>query len=111
MQTFHVSLQQAIQQLQKQKGDPFSILIQHGSMRVEYFAPRGEDKQTPHKQDELYIINSGNASFNRNGQKVHCNQGDVLFVPAGLPHHFFNISNDFGTWVIFYGDEKTESIH
>ena len=111
METFHVSLQQAVQQLQKEGGDPFSLMLQHGSMRVEYYAPRGEDNQTPHKQDELYIISSGSGSFNRNGHEVNCQVGDVLFVPAGLPHHFFNFSNDFGTWVIFYGDEKAESIH
>lgn len=111
MQTYHVGLQQAIEQLQHQGDQPFSILIHHGAMRVEYYAPRGEDHQTPHEQDELYIISCGHASFDRNGETVECKVHDVIFVPAGMPHHFFNISNDFGTWVIFYGEEKRESIH
>jgi len=106
MSSFHVSLEQAIKQLQHQEHhQPFSILLQHGNMRVEYYAPRGVDNQTPHKQDEIYIINSGGASFDRNGVTVRCKVNDVLFVPKGMPHHFFDMSDNFGTWVIFYGDE------
>lgn len=30
-------------------------------------------------------------------------QGDFLFVPAGVGHRFENFTNDFFTWVIFYG--------
>lgn len=26
-----------------------------------------------------------------------------LFVPAGTEHHFENFSDDFATWVMFYG--------
>ena len=111
MEAYHVGLQQAIAQLQQQDGEPFSIMIHHGQMRVEYYAPRGEDLQTPHQQDELYIISSGSADFDRNGETINCKVHDVLFVPAGMPHRFLNISADFGTWVIFYGEEKSESIH
>lgn len=30
-------------------------------------------------------------------------RGDVLFAPAGIEHRFENFSDDFVTWVIFYG--------
>lgn len=111
MQKYHVGLQEAIEHLQHQGGEPFSIMIHHGQMRVEYYAPRGEDHQTPHAQDELYIISNGSADFDRNGETLNCKIHDVLFVPAGMPHRFFNISDDFGTWVIFYGENDKESIH
>jgi uncharacterized RmlC-like cupin family protein len=29
--------------------------------------------------------------------------GDVLFVPAQVPHCFESFSDDFQTWVIFFG--------
>jgi quercetin dioxygenase-like cupin family protein len=29
--------------------------------------------------------------------------GDVLFVPAGTIHRFEEFTDDFRTWVIFYG--------
>ncbi len=34
--------------------------------------------------------------------------GDVLFVPAGVAHRFEDFSDDFGTWVVFYGPEGGE---
>ena len=35
--------------------------------------------------------------------------GDVLFVPAGQTHRFEDFTDDFATWVIFYGPEGGES--
>ena len=34
--------------------------------------------------------------------------GDMLFVPAGTVHRFEDFSDDFATWVIFYGPEGGE---
>jgi mannose-6-phosphate isomerase-like protein (cupin superfamily) len=39
---------------------------------------------------------------------VNCKKGDALFVPATMKHHFENFSEDFATWVIFYGKEGGE---
>jgi len=104
---FHVSLNEAKEQLQKGVL-PFVVLLQHGTLQVEYFAPEITDTQTLHKQDELYVITSGESEFNRDGETRHCIAGDVLFVPAGVKHRFQNFSNDFATWVIFYGKEGGE---
>jgi len=35
----------------------------------------------------------------------------MLFVPAGVEHRFENFSDDFATWVIFYGPEGGEGSH
>jgi quercetin dioxygenase-like cupin family protein len=35
-------------------------------------------------------------------------QGDVLFVKAGIKHRFENFTDDFTTWVIFYGPDGGE---
>ena len=78
-------------------------LFSHGSALIEYYAPRGEDLQTPHDRDEIYIITSGAARFTREGEEISCVAGDAIFVPAGMAHRFFDISADFATWVIFYG--------
>lgn len=106
---YHVSLAEAIAQLKQDKEHPFTVLLQHGTLQVEYFAPRDIDIQTPHEQDELYIIASGHSDFYRNGETIKCQKGDVLFVPAGMEHRFKNFSNDFATWVIFYGKKGGEA--
>jgi hypothetical protein len=34
--------------------------------------------------------------------------GELLFVPAGVVHRFEDFSDDFATWVMFYGPEGGE---
>ncbi len=78
-------------------------VLAHGTMSVELFAPKAQDFQTPHDQDELYIIVSGAGEFVSDGQPYSFAPGDVLFVPAGVEHRFTTFSADFVAWVIFYG--------
>lgn len=80
-----------------------ALLMQHGSMKLRYYAPRGTDLQTPHDQDELYVVASGRGTFVVGGERVPCGPGDVLFVAAKGEHRFEGFSDDFATWVVFYG--------
>ena len=98
-----VSLLEAIDQLKLESEKVFTVVMKHGSMSVEYFAPQRTDPQSPHQQDELYIIARGHGQLNRNGEILECKAGDVLFVPAGMEHRFENFSDDFASWVVFYG--------
>ena len=87
---------------------PFFTGLAHGSMTVELFRPVGTDTQLPHKQDELYFIRSGTGTFMRDGERVAVAAGDVLFVPAQMEHRFEDFSDDFDTWVVFWGPEGGE---
>jgi len=89
-------------------GSRSSLLMQHGSMKLRYYAPRGTDPQTPHEQDELYVIASGRGTFLVAGQRVPFGPGDVLFAVAGAEHRFEAFSEDFATWVVFYGPQGGE---
>ncbi|HEU4574478.1 MAG TPA: cupin domain-containing protein [Chitinophagaceae bacterium] len=108
--TYKISITEAEQQLsQEAAGQRFSTVMQNGTMRVEYYAPVNTDLQTPHKQDELYVIISGSGFFYRHGERLAFSPGDVLFVPAGMEHRFEQFTEDFATWVIFYGPVGGES--
>ena len=98
-----VSLLDAIEKLKQESGKTFTVLMKHGTMSVEYFSPPKIDTQSAHEQDELYVIARGHGKLNRNFEIIECKAGDVLFVPAGMEHRFENFSDDFATWVIFYG--------
>ncbi|QXH43919.1 cupin domain-containing protein [Pseudomonas xanthosomatis] len=90
----------------KASDDLFHILFKRGDFSMELFAPRGSDTQQPHAQDEIYVISSGRSSFRRADQVVSVQAGDTLFVPAGVEHRFFDFSDDFRTWVIFFGEQQ-----
>lgn len=78
-------------------------------MSVEIYRPLKTDLQTPHLQDELYVIISGSGEFLNNGVRSPFGPGDMLFVPAGIEHRFENFTDDFAAWVIFYGPNEGES--
>jgi len=102
------SVIKALQNLSDKEGETFVKVFEHGSMSVEIYRPVNIDPQTPHMQDELYVIISGSGDFYLNGGVSSFQQGDVLFVPAFAEHRFVNFTNDFATWVIFYGPEGGE---
>ncbi len=87
---------------------PFLSLFEHGSLVVEIYKPDKIDHQTPHTRDEVYVIVSGTGWF-VNGETRHpFEPGQLLFVPAGVVHRFEDFTDDFSTWVLFYGPEGGE---
>jgi len=97
----------ALQQL-RNHDKPFKMLFQHGSMELEIYKPDQIDKQQPHTRDEIYIIIAGSGHFLQEGEKFSFEAGDFFFVAAGEEHKFIDFSDDFSTWVIFYGPEGGE---
>jgi mannose-6-phosphate isomerase-like protein (cupin superfamily) len=80
-------------------------LFQHGDANLLLFVPTDQDTQQAHKRDELYIVQAGQGIFKRGGDTVRFDAGDVLFVPAGVPHRFASFSAEFKAWVLFFGPE------
>ncbi|MBI1731576.1 MAG: cupin domain-containing protein [Gammaproteobacteria bacterium] len=90
-------------------GEFFVTLMAHGTMSVEYYAPRGADPQTPHDQDELYFIHTGRGELRIAGERFAFSAGDCFFVPARVEHRVETFSPDFGTWVVFWGPQGGEA--
>ena len=86
-------------------GQASVALFQHGDARVLLFVPQDQDTQQAHKHDELYFVQTGQGIFKRGGETVRFHAGDVLFVPAGVPHRFASFSAEFKAWVVFFGPE------
>ena len=108
LNVWHLSEKEGIENLQTQREKGNVILMEHGSMSFEIYAPDNVDRQSPHRQDELYIVISGHGMFFLEGQRRAFTAGDAIFVPAGMEHRFEDFSDDFKTWVIFYGPDGGE---
>jgi mannose-6-phosphate isomerase-like protein (cupin superfamily) len=83
----------------------------NGDASLSLFAPRGEDRQTAHAQDEFYIVVRGSAELHvrdaDGGMRVlPARAGDALHVAAGIDHRFRAISGDFAAWVVFFPQES-----
>jgi mannose-6-phosphate isomerase-like protein (cupin superfamily) len=59
------------------------------------------DDQTPHTEDEIYVVISGRAGFVSGGRRVEVGPGSTLFVPALEEHRFVDIAQDLTLVVVF----------
>lgn len=103
-----LTLTQALSLIPGAKGERFAAVLEHGSLLVEIYAPRGVDPQQPHTRDEVYIVIKGSGYFVSDERRGPFAEGDLLFVPAGVPHRFEDFTDDLAVWVIFYGPEGGE---
>jgi mannose-6-phosphate isomerase-like protein (cupin superfamily) len=103
-----MSIESALTAVAASGEERYGVMLEHGTLEIGYYAPRGEDPQSPHDQDEVYIVHSGNGSFFCDGKSEAFAVGDVLFVKAGVEHRFVDFSDDFGAWVVFYGPKGGE---
>ena len=89
------------------KGRLSSLVFVDGDVEIRLYAPPRHDPQVPHDRDELYIIARGRGKF-RVGDRVYdFAPGALLYVAAHETHRFEDFSDDFATWVVFYGDVKS----
>ncbi|NUS39922.1 MAG: cupin domain-containing protein [Lysobacter sp.] len=89
-------------------GKPGLALFTHGSLAVEVYRPVDRDRQTPHARDEVYVVIAGRGMFHCGDERTAFGPGALLFVPAGAEHRFEDFSDDFSTWVLFYGPHGGE---
>jgi len=104
-----LKLDEALTRLPGPQGERSVALFEHGSLVVKLYAPRGNDPQTPHSRDEIYVVAQGTGEFVCGGKRETFAANDVLFVAAGVEHRFENFTEDFAVWVFFYGREGGEA--
>ena len=102
-----ISTKKALQELQSSPSE-FKELFTHGSLSVEIYKPNKIDKQQPHERDEIYVVAAGTGTFYLNGKRSSFKTGDFIFVPAFAEHRFEDFTEDFSTWVFFYGPKGGE---
>ncbi len=89
----------------------YQEVLRHGTMSVGLYTPKEVDQQSPHSQDEVYIVASGSGVFALGNERMDCGPGDTFFVGAGASHRFEEFSEDLALWVVFYGPEGGEHAH
>lgn len=67
-----------------------------------FFAPEKTDYQTFHDENEYYFIARGSGELMIDGERFPTAAGNAFFVPAKVPHHFENFTDDFATWALFF---------
>ena len=71
------------------------------SVGVYALAAGATDPQKPHKEDEVYYVVHGRAKMRVGQEQQVVKTGSVIFVPAGVEHVFFDISEELEVLVLF----------
>lgn len=85
------------------EGEPYDCFVNQPGAQILIFAPRGTDYQTEHNRNEAYICVKGQATLEIEGEPQPFGAGDLAWVPKNVPHRFVDMSDDFTTWVAFFG--------
>jgi len=104
-----VTVGDAMTKLPRPGGERWATVLEHGTLDVEIYAPRGHDPQKPHTRDEVYFVVQGRGEFRNGSELDRFTPGDVLFVPAHEEHRFESFTDDLVVWVMFYGPEGGEA--
>jgi mannose-6-phosphate isomerase-like protein (cupin superfamily) len=89
-------------------GERATLVLQRGTLDVRLSRPLPPNEQTPHVQDEIYIVIRGGGVLVHDGQRDPFGPGDILFVAAGVEHHYEDFSDDLALWRVFYGQAGGE---
>ncbi len=61
----------------------------------------GADDQSPHAEDEIYVVTAGRARIATPQGAAEVAPGSVIFVPAGEEHRFIDVTEDLALLVVF----------
>jgi mannose-6-phosphate isomerase-like protein (cupin superfamily) len=69
----------------------------------------GIDSQSPHTEDEIYVVTSGRAVLESDGERAEIGPGSVIYVPAGEVHRFVDVTADLALLVLFAPAEESRA--
>ncbi len=76
-----------------------SVSFLRGTLDVILLAPPARpNQQTPHTQDEIYVVVRGRGVLLHDGRQDAFESGDLLFVAAGTEHNFEDFAEDLAIW-------------
>lgn len=84
-------------------GRPYLEFLRSDSMSIGLYVLEvgATDGQSPHREDEVYVVLSGRSQFTAGDEVRDVASGDVIFVPAGVPHRFHDIAQTLQLIVVF----------
>ena len=71
------------------------------SLTVASWPAGSTDDQTPHAEDEVYFVAAGRGVISVAGSDRAVGPGSVVYVAAGVDHHFHSIAEDLHVLVFW----------
>jgi mannose-6-phosphate isomerase-like protein (cupin superfamily) len=90
---------------QRASGEPWLEFLRVPALRAGLYvlAPGAWDHQSPHEEDEVYVVMSGRATFQAGPESCPAQPGSVIYVAAHQEHRFTDIVEELRVLVLFAG--------
>jgi mannose-6-phosphate isomerase-like protein (cupin superfamily) len=111
MQAFELS--QLLSESTGTNGVRYAEFLRQPSLSVGIYtlAAGSLDPQQPHTEDEIYYVVSGQGAIRVGDETYQVKAGSIVFVAAGEPHRFLNITEQLIILVLFAPAEYTLASH
>jgi len=92
-------------------GRPYLEFLRVPDLSVGFYVlpAGGEDRQSPHTEDEVYYVLAGRSRVRVGDEVGDVGPGSVVFVAAHVPHRFEDISEALSLLVVFGPAEGSRS--
>jgi len=91
-------------------GKVYEEFLRHSSMSAGLFVlpAGGADTQTPHTEDEVYLVLRGRGQVTVGGDSREVGPGSVVFVAAKVAHRFHDVTEELSIVVFFAPAEYSQ---
>ncbi|MEO5964249.1 MAG: cupin domain-containing protein [Candidatus Limnocylindrales bacterium] len=88
---------------QAESGGPYLEFLRAPDLSAGLYAlaAGAVDGQSPHTEDEVYVVLAGCGRFSAGDDTRDVGPGDTIFVAAGVPHRFHDITDELRLVVVF----------
>jgi mannose-6-phosphate isomerase-like protein (cupin superfamily) len=80
------------------------------SLQVMRFEPGDEDPMHAHAEEEIYVINTGEATLVTEDESVEVAAGDVVHLGSGTDHQFIDFDDEFVVTVMYAPAEGSQAV-
>jgi len=89
--------------VQASEGGDYAEFLRRPSMSAGVYrlGAGAADPQRPHREDEVYVVLSGQGKLRHGDTVDEVGPGSIAFVPAGEMHRFEDITEDLEILVVF----------
>ena len=90
------------------EGDRYTEVVRSAALSAGIYrlAAGATDGQSPHSEDEVYVVTTGAAYLEVDGQRTAVRPGSVAYVPSRVPHRFVDVTDDLEVAVVFAPPES-----
>jgi mannose-6-phosphate isomerase-like protein (cupin superfamily) len=97
------SLEAARAEVQRRSGELYLEFLRRDALSCGLYVLEAgaDDPQSPHAEDEVYLVLSGRARLRVDGRDQPVGPGSVVFVARNVPHRFADVSERLSVLVLF----------